>query len=37
MGTFPGYHCIRGIPEFWIVDPSRQVVLVLRLQGDTYQ
>ncbi len=33
----PKEYAARGIPEFWIVDPSRQVVLVLRLQGDTYQ
>jgi Uma2 family endonuclease len=27
----------RGIPEDWIIDPERQVVLVLSLQGQTYQ
>ena len=27
----------RGIPDYWIVDPHRQVVLVLSLQGKTYQ
>lgn len=26
----------RGIPEYWIVDPSRQVVLVLTLKGGIY-
>jgi Uma2 family endonuclease len=33
----PREYAARGIPEFWIVDPSRQVVLVLTLQGDAYQ
>lgn len=27
----------RGIPEFWIVDPIREWVWVLRLQGNAYQ
>lgn len=27
----------RGIPEYWIIDPSRQVVLVLTLQEKSYQ
>jgi Uma2 family endonuclease len=27
----------RGIPEYWIVDPDRQVVLVLTLSGREYQ
>lgn len=27
----------RGIPEYWIIDPSRQVVLVLTLQDGSYQ
>lgn len=26
----------RGIPEYWIVDPSRGVVMVLALEGETY-
>ena len=25
-----------GIPEYWIVDPHQQRLLVLRLEGDTY-
>ncbi|HBE21560.1 MAG TPA: hypothetical protein DEG17_03550 [Cyanobacteria bacterium UBA11149] len=27
----------RGIPEYWIIDPYHQVVLVLTLQGKSYQ
>lgn len=27
----------RGIPEYWLINPERQVVLVLTLQGQTYQ
>jgi len=27
----------RGIPEFWLIDPTRAVVLVLTLIGSTYQ
>jgi Uma2 family endonuclease len=27
----------RGIPEYWLVDPSRSVVLVLTLLGNAYQ
>jgi Uma2 family endonuclease len=27
----------RGIPEYWIVDPARSVVIVLRLDGTQYQ
>jgi Uma2 family endonuclease len=27
----------RGIPEYWLIDPSRAVVLVLTLQGQSYQ
>jgi Uma2 family endonuclease len=30
-------YAARGIPEYWIVDPSRAVVLVLLLQGTHYQ
>lgn len=27
----------RGIPEFWLIDPTRAVVLVLSLVGSTYK
>jgi len=27
----------RGIPEFWLIDPTREVVLVLTLVGATYK
>ncbi|MCS6815696.1 MAG: Uma2 family endonuclease [Cyanobacteria bacterium] len=30
-------YAARGIPEYWIVDPDRRVVLVLTLQGQVYQ
>jgi Uma2 family endonuclease len=30
-------YAARGIPEYWLVDPGRQVVLVLTLVGSTYQ
>ena len=26
-----------GIPEYWIVDPQTQTILVLELTGDTYR
>jgi Uma2 family endonuclease len=26
----------RGIPEFWLIDPSRSVVIVLSLKADSY-
>ncbi len=26
----------RGIPEYWLIDPERQVVLVLTLRGQSY-
>lgn len=26
----------RGIPEYWIVDPETQTILILELRGDTY-
>jgi Uma2 family endonuclease len=32
----PKEYAVRGIPEFWIVDPARQVVWVLVLEGETY-
>jgi Uma2 family endonuclease len=30
-------YAARGIPEYWLIDPQRQVVLVLILQGQSYQ
>ena len=30
-------YAARGIPEYWIIDPDRQVVLILVLVGKTYQ
>ncbi|PZV15867.1 MAG: hypothetical protein DCF22_06295 [Leptolyngbya sp.] len=30
-------YAARGIPEYWIVDPSRAVVLILTLSGQSYQ
>jgi Uma2 family endonuclease len=33
----PQDYAARGIPEFWIVDPIRQVILVLTLSGNQYQ
>jgi Uma2 family endonuclease len=30
-------YAARGIPEYWIVDPDRQVVLVLMLEDDQYR
>jgi Uma2 family endonuclease len=30
-------YAARGIPEYWIIDPLRQVVLVLTLMGEVYQ
>ncbi len=32
-----GEYAKRGIPEFWLVDPMRAVVLVLTLVGTTYK
>ena len=29
-------YAVRGILEYWIIDPQRDVVLVLRLKGDRY-
>ncbi len=33
----PKEYAVRGIPEMWIIDPARKVLLVLTLSGDTYQ
>jgi Uma2 family endonuclease len=33
----PKEYATRGIPEYWLIDPSRQIVLVLTLKGATYQ
>jgi len=33
----PKEYAARGIPEFWQVDPSRSVVIVLTLQDEIYQ
>ncbi len=33
----PREYADRSIPEYWIIDPSRQVVLVLRLNGQDYE
>lgn len=33
----PKEYAGRGIPEYWLIDPSRQIVLVLTLKGATYQ
>lgn len=30
-------YAIRGIPEYWIIDPMQQVILVLTLFGESYQ
>jgi Uma2 family endonuclease len=30
-------YAARGIPEYWLIDPERQVVLVLMIQGQSYQ
>ena len=30
-------YAAKGIPEYWLIDPSRQVVLILVLQEDTYR
>lgn len=30
-------YAARGIPEYWLIDPERQVVLVLTLLGQIYQ
>jgi Uma2 family endonuclease len=33
----PQEYAKRGIPEFWLVDPSRAMVLVLSPVGSTYK
>jgi Uma2 family endonuclease len=33
----PKEYAARGIPEMWLIDPARKVVLVLTLAGDEYQ
>jgi Uma2 family endonuclease len=33
----PREYAARGIPEYWRIDPERQVVAVLFLDGDAYQ
>jgi Uma2 family endonuclease len=33
----PDEYAARGIPEMWLIDPERQVVVVLTLVGDQYQ
>ena len=33
----PREYAARGIPEYWLIDPGRQVVLVLRLQDGKYR
>jgi Uma2 family endonuclease len=30
-------YAARGIAEYWLIDPDRQVVLILTLQGQSYQ
>jgi Uma2 family endonuclease len=33
----PKEYALRGIPEYWRIDPSRDVVAVLVLDGNAYQ
>ena len=33
----PEEYAKRGIPEFWLIDPARAVVLVLVLDGESYR
>ncbi|BAU15457.1 hypothetical protein LEP3755_60160 [Leptolyngbya sp. NIES-3755] len=33
----PREYAERGIPEYWLIDPGRAVVKILRLEGDRYQ
>ncbi len=30
-------YALRGIPEYWLIDPNRSVILVLTLAGSSYQ
>jgi Uma2 family endonuclease len=30
-------YALRGIPEYWIIDPARQVMFVLSLQGQSFE
>ncbi len=30
-------YAARGIPEYWLIDPARSMVLILTLLGDVYQ
>jgi Uma2 family endonuclease len=33
----PQEYAARGIPEYWLIDPHRQWVMVLTLNGESYQ
>lgn len=33
----PREYAERGIPEYWLIDPSRSIVVVMTLQSDRYQ
>lgn len=33
----PREYAERGVPEYWLINPGRAVVIVLTLQGDHYQ
>jgi Uma2 family endonuclease len=33
----PKEYAARGISEYWLIDPSRSVVMVLTLKGDSYE
>ena len=33
----PREYAVRGIPEYWRIDPNRAIVSVLVLQGESYQ
>ena len=36
LDTKRGEYAQAGIPEYWIVDPQQQRIIVLRLDGDRY-